>query len=271
MSGDEYSSRERFDLITADYIYPIDEVPAVQASNKTLYDEQKFLSNWEVYKPLSEEKTELPQQNKNSLKTCTDMDNRTSNNNSEAKNNRNKSSISFSDEQPTGYGTVPSSFPENEVQTKKIQFSKKNQSHMDPGAGPPQSTIMSLADRDVVVIDKKDINESTKNGKVLIVDPVPNREDQQNLMDLLKGNGSTWPPIAGTIGDVLNSSEKISYSQTVGSSSVTGGYVVAGRERNKSANPIAHIGNTTMDKNKEDKQMGARKSKYYLIFFSSKS
>lgn len=173
--------------------------------------------------------------------------------NFETKNIRNKSSISFSDEQQTGYGieTAPSAAKLN-IPKKTINHFNNNSSG---SSGPPKSTIMSLPDRDLIVIDKKDINESTKNDEVIIVDAKTNRGGL-DLVDVLKCGGKNWPAIAGAIGDVINSSDKISYSQAVNSTS-SNNYNT--RERNKSSNILSHISASTIDKNKEP--VGIRKSK----------
>ncbi|XP_050076644.1 ubiquitin carboxyl-terminal hydrolase CYLD [Anopheles maculipalpis] len=142
-----------------------------------------------------------------------------------------------------------------------------------------QSTILSLPDRDVVVIDSNEIDEAIKSASdVIVVDPPPvlsptdNREVE--LMDLL-GSGS-WPAEAGEVAAILsgNSSDKKTQTPTLAStgygnglSAGTTGYNTSGStssnstanssnhsyhshngtagryERNKSLNPLAHIGN----------------------------
>ncbi|XP_052892717.1 ubiquitin carboxyl-terminal hydrolase CYLD [Anopheles moucheti] len=141
-----------------------------------------------------------------------------------------------------------------------------------------QSTILSLPDRDVVVIDSNEIDEAIKSASdVIVVDPPPvlsptdNREVE--LMDLL-GSGS-WPAEAGEVAAILsgNSSDKktqtppttaLAYGNglatgtgynTSGSTSSNstansnhsyhshnGSTAAARYERNKSLNPLAHIG-----------------------------
>uniref|UniRef100_A0A182WHB6 ubiquitinyl hydrolase 1 n=1 Tax=Anopheles minimus TaxID=112268 RepID=A0A182WHB6_9DIPT len=146
-----------------------------------------------------------------------------------------------------------------------------------------QSTILSLPDRDVVVIDSNEIDEAIKSASdVIVVDPPPvlsptdNREVE--LMDLL--GSSSWPAEAGEVAAILsggNSSDKktqtpstttlasgLGYGNglttgtgynTSGSTSSNStansnqsyhshnGTSTAGRyERNKSLNPLAHIG-----------------------------
>ncbi|XP_053677566.1 uncharacterized protein LOC128727655 [Anopheles nili] len=142
-----------------------------------------------------------------------------------------------------------------------------------------QSTILSLPDRDVVVIDSNEIDEAIKSASdVIVVDPPPVLSPTENreveLMDLL--SGSTWPAEAGEVAAIFsaNSSDKktqtpvaslvtsnnlaarTSYntsSSTSSNSTANSGYsyhshngIMAGSryERNKSLNPLAHIGNS---------------------------
>nr|XP_040232993.2 ubiquitin carboxyl-terminal hydrolase CYLD isoform X1 [Anopheles coluzzii]XP_040232994.2 ubiquitin carboxyl-terminal hydrolase CYLD isoform X1 [Anopheles coluzzii]XP_040232995.2 ubiquitin carboxyl-terminal hydrolase CYLD isoform X1 [Anopheles coluzzii]XP_049464193.1 ubiquitin carboxyl-terminal hydrolase CYLD isoform X1 [Anopheles coluzzii] len=144
-----------------------------------------------------------------------------------------------------------------------------------------QSTILSLPDRDVVVIDSNEIDEAIKSASdVIVVDPPPvlsptdNREVE--LMDLL--GSSSWPAEAGEVAAILSGSGSSSdkKTQTPPSSMALGaygngtaGYAASGGstssnstanssghsyhshngssasgryERNKSLNPLAHIG-----------------------------
>uniref|UniRef100_A0A182Y9X5 ubiquitinyl hydrolase 1 n=1 Tax=Anopheles stephensi TaxID=30069 RepID=A0A182Y9X5_ANOST len=143
-----------------------------------------------------------------------------------------------------------------------------------------QSTILSLPDRDVVVIDSNEIDEAIKSASdVIVVDPPPvlsptdNREVE--LMDLL--GSSSWPAEAGEVAAILsgNSSDKKTQTPSLASTGLAYGNGLAagtgyntsgstssnstanssnhsyhshngtaGRyERNKSLNPLAHIGN----------------------------
>uniref|UniRef100_A0A182PAN4 ubiquitinyl hydrolase 1 n=1 Tax=Anopheles epiroticus TaxID=199890 RepID=A0A182PAN4_9DIPT len=141
-----------------------------------------------------------------------------------------------------------------------------------------QSTILSLPDRDVVVIDSNEIDEAIKSASdVIVVDPPPmlsptdNREVE--LMDLL--GSSSWPAEAGEVAAILSSgggndkktqtplsstslayaNGTTGYNTSAGSTSSNStanssqsyhshnGSTASGRyERNKSLNPLAHIG-----------------------------
>ncbi|XP_050084836.1 uncharacterized protein LOC126570840 isoform X2 [Anopheles aquasalis] len=136
-----------------------------------------------------------------------------------------------------------------------------------------QSTILSLPDRDVVVIDSNEIDEAIKSASdVIVVDPPPmispTDTREVELMDLL--SSSSWPAEAGEVAAILNSTDK--KTQTPPSSyanghllaggGTTGGYTSGSTssnstansyhshgshngtryDRNKSLNPFAHIG-----------------------------
>uniref|UniRef100_A0A182QZA1 ubiquitinyl hydrolase 1 n=1 Tax=Anopheles farauti TaxID=69004 RepID=A0A182QZA1_9DIPT len=144
-----------------------------------------------------------------------------------------------------------------------------------------QSTILSLPDRDVVVIDSNEIDEAIKSASdVIVVDPPPmlsptdNREVE--LMDLL--GGGSWPAEAGEVAAILSANSSDKKTQTPPSSSLAYGNGMGGGtgyntggstssnstanssghsyhshngttasaryERNKSLNPLAHIGNS---------------------------
>lgn len=105
--------------------------------------------------------------------------------------------------------------------------------------------ILSLADRDLVVIDKHDIKEAVNNeSQVIIVDP-PSinstgggvQEEHTDLVDIL---GSNWPQDAGPAGALLNNEKKS--SSTTSSNSTNNGWRTI--ERNKSANIASHLSNS---------------------------
>ncbi|XP_055387038.1 uncharacterized protein LOC129615702 [Condylostylus longicornis] len=96
------------------------------------------------------------------------------------------------------------------------------------------NTILSLEDRDIVVIDTADIKESTMNeSKVIVLD---NPRNEVDLADLL---GTNWPSTAGDAALVLNTDK--SSSVHISSSSNSSVSSFGKSERNKSANPISHI------------------------------
>lgn len=130
------------------------------------------------------------------------------------------------------------------------------------------STILSLEDRDIVVIDKADIKEATSSeSDVIIVDPpaiLPEQEKKEvDLKDVL---GQDWPALAGETAAILNSEKK---TQTVSIGTLVGGYSSSSNnstnnlyhakfERNKSLNPLSHLANskpTELNRRKEQKVM----------------
>lgn len=115
------------------------------------------------------------------------------------------------------------------------------------------STILSLEDRDLIVIDKQDIKEAVRNeSDVIIVDPptlpqTPSDNDHADLTDIL---GGVWPELAGASGTLLNSDRKSGTSINNGYRSI---------ERNKSANLASHFTNSN-SKSRYDSHNGYRKS-----------
>lgn len=103
------------------------------------------------------------------------------------------------------------------------------------------STILRLEDRDLIVIDKRDIKEAVNNeSQVIIVDPpalpaTPSENEHIDLGDIL---GGEWPELAGGAATILNADKKI------GSSSSTNGWKSI--ERNKSANFASHFSNSKL-------------------------
>ncbi|XP_054082508.1 uncharacterized protein LOC105220520 [Zeugodacus cucurbitae] len=96
--------------------------------------------------------------------------------------------------------------------------------------------LMSMEDRDIVVIDRADIHESTKNeSNVIVVDK--NMKQDYDLADLL---GSNWPSNAGGAASILNNKQPIKQQHTTANAN----YDLAQTKgaRNKSPNPLAHFG-----------------------------
>lgn len=123
---------------------------------------------------------------------------------------------------------------------KTIQFP------VAPNRDIKPAVILSLADRDLVVIDKHDIKEAVSNeSQVIIVDPPkiatsPSAaEEHADLADIL---GSNWPEHAGHAGALLNNEKKSSSTSTSGSSNNNNGWRTI--ERNKSANIASHLSNS---------------------------
>lgn len=126
---------------------------------------------------------------------------------------------------------------------KTIQFP------VAPNRDIKPAMILSLADRDLVVIDKHDIKEAVSNeSQVIIVDPpkiaaspaATSGEEHADLADIL---GSNWPEHAGHAGALLNNEKKGS-SSSVASSIINSNNGWRTIERNKSANIASHLSNS---------------------------
>lgn len=104
----------------------------------------------------------------------------------------------------------------------------------------PTTTILSLEDRDLVIIDGNDIKESVQNeSEVIVVDNPRSVQSQAaaevDLMDIL---GKDWPALAGDTAHVLNSAERRSSSGQAMKPNL--GELTT---RNKSMNIISHLKN----------------------------
>lgn len=126
------------------------------------------------------------------------------------------------------------------------------------------STTFSYGDRDIIVIDKTDINEATSDaGNVIIVDPPATlAEAESNEVDLKDVLGSNWPSAAGGTASILNSDKKTQtppsharngmtagsgggYSSS-SSNSTSSNHLMGRYERNKSLNPISHLASSKL-------------------------
>ncbi|XP_052869371.1 uncharacterized protein LOC128275038 [Anopheles cruzii] len=183
--------------------------------------------------------------------------------------------------------SASSTLKHSKARVSKVRSSGSNSSVNSASQYHPvskQSTILSLPDRDVVVIDSNEIDEAIKSASdVIVVDPPPvispTDTREVELMDLL--SSSSWPAEAGEVAAILNSTDK--KTQTPPSASAygngnllvtgmggttTGGYTSGstssnstansghsyhshgshngGRyaDRNKSLNPFMHIGHS---------------------------
>lgn len=107
------------------------------------------------------------------------------------------------------------------------------------------TTILSLEDRDLVIIDGNDIKESVQNeSEVIVVDnpravqsqaAASNIAGEVDLMDIL---GKDWPTAAGDTAHVLNSAERRGNGQVLKPN------LGELTPRNKSINIISHLKNT---------------------------
>ncbi|EJY58028.1 AAEL013253-PB [Aedes aegypti] len=121
-------------------------------------------------------------------------------------------------------------------------------------------TILNYGDRDIIVIDKADINEATSDaGNVIIVDPPATlAEAESNEVDLKELLGPNWPSAAGETASLLNNTDKKTqtpsgygrngltasgggYSSSSSNSTSSNHLMTTRYERNKSPNPISHL------------------------------
>lgn len=157
---------------------------------------------------------------------------------------------------------------------RNLERKKKNKSKT--------ATIMSLEDRDLIIIDKADIKEASKASDVIIVDPPPNlnasnEKLNQSEMDLKDILGENWPNAAGDLAPLLNNDKKpmpkiVSGGASSSSSSTASSSYL--RERNKSANPLSHLISSTKIKehsnSKKEQHLevnGHKRSKYFFFSF----
>lgn len=142
----------------------------------------------------------------------------------------------------------------------KRVISSTGASHVKP------NTIMSMEDRDIVVIDNVDYKESTCNEGTVIVVEKPRKlqpksnESDIDLAELLESN---WPATAGDLALALNNPRNHSngnaaaYAFSSGSTSTSNSSIsghtahtaVYSHERNRSKNPLAHIGQAKVKRN----------------------
>lgn len=126
------------------------------------------------------------------------------------------------------------------------------------------NTILSLEDRDIVVIDNVDYKESTSNEGTVIVVEKPKKLYQKasgdiDLAELLEE--TNWPQSAGELAVALNNRAGSgapynfsSGSTSTSNSSISGGQQATGNlnsytvERNRSKNPLSHIGQSKISK-----------------------
>lgn len=115
------------------------------------------------------------------------------------------------------------------------------------------STIMSLEDRDIVVIDNVDYKESTSTeGTIIVVEkPIPWQQQHPStqqalpkaqeidLADLLK---TDWPAAAGDMAAVLNNQSTSETNHSASQPSIL-------TERNRSKNPLSHLANARIKRN----------------------
>lgn len=130
------------------------------------------------------------------------------------------------------------------------------------------NAILSLEDRDIVIIDKADYKESTSHESNIIVVEKPRKLNHPKLssggdIDLAELLETNWPPSAGELALALNSrsttngltshnnfsggststsNSSISCHQTTGNANVP-------FERNRSRNPLFHIGQSKVKRN----------------------
>lgn len=119
------------------------------------------------------------------------------------------------------------------------------------------NTILSLEDRDIVVIDNADYKESTSNEGTVIVVEKPRKLHQKptgdiDLAELL--TETNWPATAGDLALALNN--RTPYNFSSGSTSTSNSSISCQQatgnmyavERNRSKNPLSHIGQSKITK-----------------------
>lgn len=124
------------------------------------------------------------------------------------------------------------------------------------------NTIMSMEDRDIVVIDNVDYKESTSNAATVIVVEKPRKLHQKSAgdIDLAELLETTWPETAGDLALAINnrqSNGNAAYAFSSGSTSTsnssisghTANATAYPHERNRSKNPLAHIGQAKLKRN----------------------
>lgn len=122
------------------------------------------------------------------------------------------------------------------------------------------NTILSLEDRDIVIIDNVDYKESTSNEANVIVVEKPRKKPTPSDIDLAELLESNWPATAGDLALALNgrptngiASHSFSGGSTSTSNSSISGHPLTGNsfsiERNRSKNPISHIGQSKVKRN----------------------
>lgn len=117
------------------------------------------------------------------------------------------------------------------------------------GSGVKPNAILSLEDRDIVVIDHVDYKESCNESEVIVVEKP--RLPPQNDIDLADLLGQNWPSIAGESALALNNSKP----SGSGHYNVSSDYQMpmpsvpnTTSERNKSKNPLSHFGQSKVKK-----------------------
>lgn len=125
------------------------------------------------------------------------------------------------------------------------------------------NTILSLEDRDIIVIDNADYKESTSNEATVIVVEKPRKMHQKaagdiDLAELL--NETSWPESAGELALAINNrtSSGAQYNFSSGSTSTSNSSISCHQatghpnsyavERNRSKNPLSHIGQSRVAK-----------------------
>lgn len=147
--------------------------------------------------------------------------------------------------------------------TNSRSITKRPVSSTASSASIRSNAVLSLEDRDIVIIDTADYEESTTNEANVIVVEKPrkatNHQKPSEDIDLAELLESNWPASAGDLALALNnrsngttphhfssgststSNSSISCHQATGNS-----YIF---ERNRSKNPFSHIGQSKLKRN----------------------
>lgn len=158
--------------------------------------------------------------------------------------------------------------PDSDLKTTQTQNSRSRSAtrkttsrSLSSSSGVKPNTIMSLEDRDIVVIDNIDYKESTNSENTLIILDKPRSQQQASSqwrksqqrpfeIDLAELLESQWPATAGDLAQALSShstgSSTVNNSNSHSQSIATQTSVVC--ERNRSKNPLSHLGQPKVKK-----------------------
>lgn len=148
-----------------------------------------------------------------------------------------------------GTKNVPTTTPLNRSSSRSLT-KRPVSSTASSASNVKPNTILSLEDRDIVVIDTVDYKESTSNEGTVIVVEKPRKLHQKtsgdiDLAELL--TETNWPASAGDLALALNNRTSTNFSSgsTSTSNSSISCHQATGNsysiERNRSKNPISHI------------------------------
>lgn len=209
-----YSDLSNVTIVTADHIYPLEPSHSIEtettvepANMSDLRSDQPKMSYSSIMKPSSSTNSELPIN-----KTCGSSREATKTS-VETKSFRGSAGVT---DDHTAMSSIDSTKPNIPRNHSNDLTAMKN-------------TPFNVDNKTLYVIDKDQIDESTKNSNVIVIDP----HGSNDLCDQL---GSGWPSSAGAAGDVLNGDRSSNMVET---------NKRASSQRNKSPNILSHINNSS--------------------------